>query len=688
MKNNILNKGIIAALIMTLSFSCSDDFLVEEPLSFLSPGATFQDAAGLETALQFAYRGVRNQYNGDTSPLLFNHNMGETSVVGGTDKPDSYVDLRTYANPINTRTASGSRTRTFYVQNYEMIKTVNAVVDNIDIPDWEDGETDEERNHILGSAYFLRAWFYLQQTMQFGNSAFPLTVISEAKRDFKVFHVQGIWDQMIQDLEFAVQWMREKNELPVGVANKDAARVLLSKYYMLNLRFEDAENILTDVINNGQSRLFTDADIPASKTHVLVGNNINPNTGNLLPGIDMNAPANAHNVMHENANAQKTQNPEGIWLFVNTPNVLGSMGRSARIRGWGPNMFSTTGGIRIPGTSGGNGVDTRQVIGDDNGRTMKKFGRSQGFARITPYAQYDVWNFNGTFDEQDYRHSDINWFEMEDAIYDNPIFGPDGESPNPEWYLQPLELWPDLNNNGMRDPEELSCYDTIRCWYDWPRFKAYAVNVEHNLNRQDGGDADWYIMRMGEVYLLRAEARVWQDDFTGATDDLNTIRTRANTLELYTVGQVTTLGIGAVLDERTRELWGEEMRHDELVRMSYVFAKTGGTDYMGNTYPQISPGDDYEVALSSQSFYYNRQFDKNTFLIEATPWWQSPEVRYTMDPMHIFWPVFQEYIVGNVGAVLNQTTGYDGSEGNVDPLTHILQPTGVSNVDPMEAIGE
>jgi hypothetical protein len=59
-----------------------------------------------------------------------------------------------------------------------------------------------------------------------------------------------------------------------------------------------------------------------------------------------------------------------------------------------------------------------------------------------------------------------------------------------------------------------------------------------------------------------------------------------------------------------------------------------------------------------------------------------------MDPKHIFWPVYESYIIGNVGAVLNQTTGYDGSENNIEPLTHVVQPAGVPNVDPMEAIGE
>ena len=44
---------------------------------------------------------------------------------------------------------------------------------------------------------------------------------------------------------------------------------------------------------------------------------------------------------------------------------------------------------------------------------MQKWGRGQGFGRLTNYSQYDVWNFKGEVDEQDYRHKDVNWFEME-----------------------------------------------------------------------------------------------------------------------------------------------------------------------------------------------------------------------------------------------------------------------------------
>jgi len=56
--------------------------------------------------------------------------------------------------------------------------------------------------------------------------------------------------------------------------------------------------------------------------------------------------------------------------------------------------------------------------------------------------------------------------------------------------------------------------------------------------------------------------------------------------------------------------------------------------------------------------------------------------------MHIFWPVYIDYIIGNVENVLNQTTGYNGADNNVAPLVHQVQPAGTPNIDPMVAIGE
>jgi hypothetical protein len=671
MKNKYIKNGTLALGILLGSVSCGDGFLEEKPLSFLSPENTFKDAAGLQTALDASLRGVMSQWNGDTRELMFNSNMSDASVVSATDKPDAFVDLRTYANPTNSRNNDAGRTLSFYADNYNHIKKANTVIDYIDIPDWNGGINNAQRNHILGSAYFLRAFFYMQLTMDFGNVAFPLNVVSESQRDFKVFYMQGIWEQMIADLEYAVKHVKPKSELPIGQAPKDAVKMLLAKYYMLDMRFSDAEALMDAVINGGESRLFTDAMIPSGVEFVEVANTNNPNTGNPLPGRSGFASADAVNYLHMDKGAQKTSNPEGIWLVVNEPFVLGTQQRSARIRAWGPNFVSTNLGVWEPGTTR-IGTDIQQSTSDLRGRMMKKWGRSQGFARPTNYSQYDIWNFKGKIDEQDYRHKDLNWFEMQDILYDNPSLK-NSDSP---YYLQPLQLY---DNNG-----KLTCQDTIRCWFGYPRYKFYSVNLESNPQRQDGGESDIYIMRIAEAYLIRAEARFWQNNLAGTASDINIIRQRANAIDMYSVADIANDGIGAVLDERNRELFGEEYRHDELVRISVILARTGKPAYNGKSYTIV--GDDIEISLSASSFYYDRMMEKNTFFKDEVRWATYNTTKYTMDPKHVFWPVYQSYIVGNVEAVLNQTTGYNGSEKNIKPLTHILQQPGAPNIDPMKAL--
>jgi hypothetical protein len=84
---------------------------------------------------------------------------------------------------------------------------------------------------------------------------------------------------------------------------------------------------------------------------------------------------------------------------------------------------------------------------------------------------------------------------------------------------------------------------------------------------------DWPVMRLGETYLLRAEARLMQNNAEGAADDINVLRDRAfKTARAEsgdaTLGKVSAadMNIDFILDERARELIGEENRRMTLVR--------------------------------------------------------------------------------------------------------------------------
>jgi hypothetical protein len=73
---------------------------------------------------------------------------------------------------------------------------------------------------------------------------------------------------------------------------------------------------------------------------------------------------------------------------------------------------------------------------------------------------------------------------------------------------------------------------------------------------------DLTMMRLGETYLLLAEAQVKQNNTSGAAASLNVLRTRAQAAPV-SASQMT---LDFVLDERARELIGEEQRRLTLLR--------------------------------------------------------------------------------------------------------------------------
>jgi hypothetical protein len=81
---------------------------------------------------------------------------------------------------------------------------------------------------------------------------------------------------------------------------------------------------------------------------------------------------------------------------------------------------------------------------------------------------------------------------------------------------------------------------------------------------------DLILMRLGETYLLLAEAQFKQNKKTEAAATLNILRARANA-SLITQADVT---LDFILDERARELIGEENRRMTLMRTGTLVTRT------------------------------------------------------------------------------------------------------------------
>jgi hypothetical protein len=94
-----------------------------------------------------------------------------------------------------------------------------------------------------------------------------------------------------------------------------------------------------------------------------------------------------------------------------------------------------------------------------------------------------------------------------------------------------------------------------------------------------------HVIRLAEVYLIRAEARARQGNFAGAVDDYNQVRVRAG-LAPHTFGVEVTDGatvLAAIWQERRVELAFEGDRWSDLVRTGQVVGVM--TAHNGNTFP-------------------------------------------------------------------------------------------------------
>ena len=81
---------------------------------------------------------------------------------------------------------------------------------------------------------------------------------------------------------------------------------------------------------------------------------------------------------------------------------------------------------------------------------------------------------------------------------------------------------------------------------------------------------DYLYLRLGETYLLRAEAQLLLGQLNEAAESINVLRRRANANEI-TAGDV---NIDFILDERSRELVTEEHRRYTLLRTGKWLERT------------------------------------------------------------------------------------------------------------------
>ena len=604
---NIRNLTSIILIGMIVLVSCKKEWLEPKPLSFFSPENTLTDLVGFNAALNGCAKNLKDEWFGDGAPIITETIFSEVAVEGTDDKTGPAQNMDVLIKPdAQLNNGDFNKIGWYWNQEWVGIRLANTIVSRLPAAA---SISDANKAIILGKAYFYRAYDYYRLTNQFGDVPCPLKEVTTAKTDFFSVKREVILLRMKADLDFAVTvvpWVTDK-----GDVNRGAIYHLLAKIDLALGLFDEAIAASSAVITNG--------------TYKLMLNRFGVDAANGTKNVTWD--------LHRPDNKAAASNTEVLFLVTDRLGVANNFaGGIQSMRQAAPGISIS--GIRTP--NGSTGMSALAGIEIDN---MQNYGRGIGRCRSTSYHYNEIWD-----DTKDLRHDSTsgNWVYMENVRYSNPALK--GVDP---YYGQRLQLF---SSTGT-----LLCSDTLRQWYPWPHYKIYIPDTENTPMR--GGHTDWYVARLAETYLIRAEAYVWKGLNDLAMADINAVRTRAK-CSAYT--NSANINIGTVLDERARELYYEEGRKTELTRISYLFAKTG-KPYNGKTYTLAN--------FSTSNFMIDRILEKNVF-------YKKNFVTVHQDMMkisqyHVLWPIPQSAIDGNSDGRINQNIGYTGAELNVPPLDKI-----------------
>lgn len=135
----------------------------------------------------------------------------------------------------------------------------------------------------------------------------------------------------------------------------------------------------------------------------------------------------------------------------------------------------------------------------------------------------------------------------------------EGDMRNSEHSIKRQHTYNDPNHELFGQPVPYEGPDTLFI------LNPYTMKWKHFDPRDTFGFAMWkdfILMRLGETYLLKAEAQLMQNNPGGAATSINVLRERANA-PMVSAGDI---DLDFILDERVRELVGEENRRMELMR--------------------------------------------------------------------------------------------------------------------------
>ncbi len=575
MKNLYLLLLVLAGVLLTVSCD-EEEFLKEQPRDSIFSDNLFQSYNGFESGMNAVYSLMRNMYiKGDTRTRDQLWVMNTDDVSTRTTSVNQFLDIA----------AGWSEVSEVYNWLYQIINTTNMIINraenNPDV-DWEgtsEEEAEQNRKSIIGQAKVARAWSYRLLIYAFGPVPLSIEEITGAtySNAWQRDPIESIKAQMVEDLQYAVESLPMHTN-DISRINGAVARHYLGETYLSLGEFQKAIEVLQPLVESG---VYTLVDSRIGRTAGLEDGNYfmdmikNPyqssgNTetifvlanGNDLPGSRMTPLMDSwigeyrkHSHIAQNAEWYERFGGFGKARYLMTP---WSMFNEKMY-----NIYKKVKDTKDPENP--HIIDT-WLWENEDGRDNFLYEMSDVRGQGTSIRRYWVYDFNGNGTvtdapthtiEETLLHNDAGLMDKAnkgDTLYGFFIFKPDNLG-NPNWHEKHTYLY-----SRKWEVDETTTVDFSS--------KDSYFSIPH--------------VRIAETYLLYAEAQFMNGNSSAAAEWINKIRERSHASTI-SPDQVS---IDFILDERSRELIGEEQRKISLLRTGKYLERTRKYNAMSKDYVQ------------------------------------------------------------------------------------------------------
>ncbi|KJD35474.1 membrane protein [Tamlana sedimentorum] len=560
MKKYLIYKIAIIAVIL-LNLSCDDEeFLTQDPETFLTVDNVFTSGVQVEQLVLTMYQQDRALHG------YIDNNQGRVMYGQGTDvfTVPTFRENTNFSDYNSTITPNAGRLYNIYTDLYQMISRANLAISLAERDDIQ-FESEDVRSYVIAQAKFFRAKAHGQAAELFGRVAIVDEPTTTVRFDYEQSERFEIYQFAIDDLESILDDLPETTNEP-GRVVKGAAQHFLSEFYLglgietnSDAAYDQAINYASDVIDGGIYSLMT----------TRFGSRASE------PGKNV-----WWDLFRLNNQNYADGNTESIWNYQFDYQAYLAGDEGARLAL--PYYLSPV-WRAIPG-----------VIGEDE----YTGGRGVAFLRPTELTETIIWE--ASISDGDIRGDESN---IRRTVYYND---PSYENGSLVGEIVPQEEL-DAANIGLADGAYFPIYE---------KFTTDQFEGLDDGERRQNIWRDDYVIRLPETILLRAEAKLRKGDNQGAADDINIIRERAQCNILATAAMV---DLDFILDERARELFGEESRWNTLLRMGGTIASDRIREYARYDYQRNSLTFDFNTFPIPQTV-----IDRNKDVVwEQNPGWEN-----------------------------------------------------------------